>query len=68
MRHLLLIAALAVTGCASLPAGLEMTSEERAACESAGCTVWTRAELEKLVGIAMQRGYLAGRQSKGQSL
>jgi starvation-inducible outer membrane lipoprotein len=55
--------ALLLSGCASLPAGVEMTEDERKACEEHGCTVWTRAELEHLVRLAMQRGYAAGRQS-----
>jgi uncharacterized protein YcfL len=54
--------ALLLTGCASIP-GLEMTDAERVACEQHGCTVWTRAELEQLIRLAMQRGYVAGRQS-----
>jgi hypothetical protein len=57
------LAIVLLSGCASLPAGVEMSDEERAACEAAGCTVWTQAELEQLVRMAMQRGYLAGRQS-----
>lgn len=62
MRFLPLSAAIFfLTGCASLPAGVEMTEEDRAACAAAGCTVWTRAELEQLVGMAAQRGFQAGR-------
>lgn len=68
MKAILILAAVVLAGCANLPAGVQMSDEEKSACEAAGCTVWTRAELEKLVGIAMQRGYQAGRQSKGQSL
>jgi uncharacterized protein YcfL len=57
-----LLAIVLLSGCASIP-GLEMTDAERVACEQHGCTVWTRAELEQLVRVAMQRGYLAGRKS-----
>lgn len=52
-----------LTGCASMPQGVEMTEDERAACAAAGCTVWALEELQRLVGIAMQKGYAAGRQS-----
>lgn len=58
-----LLAMVLLTGCASLPQGVEMTEDERAACAAAGCTVWTLEELQRLVGIAMQKGYAAGRQS-----
>lgn len=43
--------------------GVEMTDEDRTACERDGCTVWTRAELEALVREAMRRGYVAGKGS-----
>ena len=62
MKTLLLLSML-LSGCASLPSGVEMTDDERAACEAQGCTVWTMDELRKLIGIAMQKGYAAGRQS-----
>ena len=53
-----------LTGCASLPPGVTMEDADRVACEqSQDCTVWTMEELRRLVGQAMQRGYLAGRQS-----
>jgi starvation-inducible outer membrane lipoprotein len=55
--------ALLLSGCASLPAGVEMSDEERKACEEHGCTVWTRAELEHLARAMLQRGYAAGRKS-----
>lgn len=58
-----ILAIVLLSGCASLPAGIEMTDDERKACEAAGCTVWTRAELEQLVRMAMQRGYAAGKKS-----
>jgi len=56
------IALLFLSGCASLP-GLQITDAERVACEAQGCTAWTRAELEQLIRLAIQRGYVAGRQS-----
>lgn len=58
-----LLAMVLLTGCASMPQGVEMTEDERAACAAAGCTVWALEELQRLVGIAMQKGYAAGRQS-----
>ena len=63
MKTLLLLSAL-LTGCASLPSGVEMTDDERAACEAQGCTVWTMDELRKLIGMAMRKGYEAGKKSQ----
>ena len=45
------------------PSGVEMTDDERAACEASGCTVWTMDELRKLIGMAMRKGYEAGKKS-----
>lgn len=59
---ILAIVILTLTGCATLK-GVEISDEERKACEADGCTVWTKAELEMLVREAMKRGYLAGRKS-----
>jgi len=61
MRYILIT--LMLSGCASLPPGVEMTEDERAACASQGCSVWTLDELQRLIGMAMQRGYAAGRKS-----
>jgi PBP1b-binding outer membrane lipoprotein LpoB len=58
-----IIAIVLLSGCASLPDGVEMTEEERKACAEQTCTVWTRAELEHLARTMLQRGYQAGRQS-----
>jgi len=57
-----ILAIVLLSGCANLP-GVEITDEERAACEAQGCTVWTRAELQKLVQLAMKRGYEAAKKS-----
>ena len=62
MKTLLLLSML-LSGCASLPPGVEMTDDERAACEASGCTVWTMDELRKLIGMAMRKGYEAGKKS-----
>ena len=58
----LAVVILTLTGCATLK-GVEISDEERAACEADGCTVWTRAELEGLVREAMKQGYQAGKKS-----
>ena len=58
-----IVLALLLAGCAQLPKGVEMTDDERAACEAQGCSVWTLAELQKLVQIAAKRGYDMGRKS-----
>ena len=62
MKTLLLLSAL-LTGCASLPPGVEMTDDERAACEAQGYTVWTMGELRKLIGMAMRKEYEAEKKS-----
>ena len=59
---ILTVVILTLTGCATFK-GVEMTDEERTACEVSGCTVSTQAELEALVREAMRRGYLAGQKS-----
>lgn len=58
-----LLAIVLLSGCASLPQGVEMSDEEREACAASGCSVWTVDELKQLVQKAMQHGYLAGRKS-----
>lgn len=62
MKTAILICAL-LAGCAGLPKGIEMTPEERAACEAEGCSVWTLKELQRLVQMAMQKGFAAGKGS-----
>lgn len=59
----LLLRSMLLCGCASLPPGVEMTDDERAACDAQGCTVWTMDELRKLIGMAMRKGYEAGKKS-----
>ena len=51
-----------LSGCASLP-GVQMTDAERKACEAEGCSVWTMAELRKLISVAFSKGYTAGKGS-----
>ena len=57
------IIALLLSGCASLPPGVQMTESERVACAAETCTVWTMAELRKLISVAIKRGYEAGKGS-----
>lgn len=59
-----LLAAIALGGCATTIPGVQITDEERIACEVQGCTVWTRAELEMLVLEAMRRGIEAARKER----
>ena len=61
---ILAVVILTLTGCATFK-GVEMTDEDRVACEREGCTVWTEAELRALVTEAMRRGYLAAQKQKG---
>ena len=63
MKKLLLTSVLMLSGCASLPPGLQMTDEERVSCEAEGCSVWTMAELRKLISVAFSKGYTAGKGS-----
>jgi starvation-inducible outer membrane lipoprotein len=66
MKAMFLSLALALallSGCASLPAGVEMTESERVACAAEGCSVWTLAELRKLITLSMQKGYASGKGS-----
>ena len=53
-------AALILTGCASMPAGVEMTEAEVKACKEQGCTVWTYKELEGMARRFFGEGYKAG--------
>ncbi len=63
MKKLLLTSVLMLSGCASLPPGVQMTDAERAACESQACSVWTVDELRKLISISIKKGYEAGKGS-----
>jgi hypothetical protein len=52
--------ALVLAGCASLPAGIEMSADEAKACKEQGCTVWTLQELHGLARRIFGEGYKAG--------
>jgi len=58
-----LLAIVILSGCASLPEGVQMTDEERTACAASGCAVFTEAELRVFAAEFFKRGYLAGRKS-----
>ena len=60
MKALVVLLALALTGCAI---GVAMTDAEALACKASGCTVWTDAELQLLIRKIHKDGYLAGVQS-----
>ena len=70
MRLLLILAPLVLAGCASLPAGVTMTEDERAACAAApdGCTVWSQQELRGLAMQFFREGFARGAQSSGRAL
>ena len=73
MKLLSILAPMLLAGCASLPAGVTMTDDERAACVAApgGCSVWTEQELQELRGLALQffrEGFTRGAQSSGRAL
>jgi len=65
MKTAIVVLAL-LTGCASLPQGVEMKDGEREACAVESCSVWTPAQLEALIHISLQTGFEAGRNSKSQ--
>jgi len=68
MKTAIIILAL-LSGCASLPEGVAMTDDERKSCTaSQDCTVWTVAELQKLIRSAMQRGFESGKRLKWDSI
>lgn len=48
MKLVIVLAAVLLSGCAGLPAGISMDDRERAACAAEGCTVWTLRELQEL--------------------
>lgn len=59
-NKLLLLVALALAGCASIPEGVEMDENEAAACKAVGCTVWTVDELKEALRKAFEAGYRQG--------
>ena len=60
--YLVLLAA-ALSGCTRGNPGVAITDEERETCAAAGCTVWTKPELDSLVRHYFQKGYEAGKKS-----
>ena len=58
-----LLCLLLLTGCASIPAGVQIDDDEAKACEQAGCRVWTEAEFRELMNRVWKIGYEAGRKS-----
>lgn len=61
MKHLFILAAVLLGGCAALPEGVTMSDEEREACKAQGCTVWTEDELRTLFIEGVKRGAEMGR-------
>ena len=51
--------ALLLAGCSSIP-GVVISDDERKACETAGCTVWSMDELESLARRFLKEGYQRG--------
>lgn len=60
----LLLALVLLTGCASMPAGIEASPEELEACKKDGCSAWTKDELERLFKAGYLRGFLAARRKE----
>jgi len=61
-----IVLALLLTGCASLPPGVAMTDEERAACAAEGCYVFTPQERDVLAAHWFTRGFEAGKKRRGE--
>ena len=67
MKTAIVVLVLAMIGCASLPQGVAMTDDERAACAaSKDCTVWTVEELKSVAVDFFKRGFQAGQKRKGE--
>lgn len=59
----LAVMAVMLSGCAftrPAPPGVQMTDDERKACEAHSCTVWTPDELQELVRRVFRKGYDVG--------
>jgi hypothetical protein len=46
---LILLCLFLIGGCAASTPGVSINAEEAKACEAAGCSVWTEAELHQLI-------------------
>ena len=68
MKLLSILAPIVLASCASLPAGVTMTDDERAACAAQGCTVWSQQELQGLALKFFREGFTRGAQSSGRAL
>ncbi len=56
--YMVLLAAV-LSGCSAIK-GVVITENERRACESIGCTVWTEQELDALARHFFKKGYEVG--------
>ncbi len=54
------LVALLLSGCASMPAGIEISEDEAKACKEQSCSVWTMEELTGLARRFFGEGYKAG--------
>ena len=59
MKYLIFTLALLLTACAAIN-GVEITDDERKACEAETCTVWTIRELGVLTRKFWDQGYRVG--------
>ena len=52
--------------------GIAVTDDERAACQTSGCTVWTAQELQELALRFFKQehdsGYAKGKQARGTAI
>lgn len=59
-----IVFALLLTGCTSVPEGVQIDDEERAACAAQGCAVFTLDELQTLSERWYKKGFNAGKNSR----
>lgn len=69
MKHAIILAAILLAGCTSIP-GVQVTEDERKACAILAdappeqqCSVWSIPELQRLAREFFMRGYQAGKSS-----
>lgn len=62
MKRYLVLVALVLSGCGTIE-GVKISDAEREECKAQGCTVWTDADLARLMQNAHSIGYQRGRAS-----
>jgi len=63
MKTAIVVVAL-LSGCASVPEGVQIDDEERVVCAAQGCAVFTLGELQTLSERWYKKGFNAGKNSR----